>query len=199
MKRGCGGLVVVAAAAAARMSRSGGGGARFARTAVYTHRSSGSIVGGTGSRLGSARYFTRYIKSNEPEPGVETEFDVEDASEYKLPYVREWMKEEMWELHKGDPQRWTWNALSQKYKMAIERVRAIIILMEKRENHMKKNKVFKISSTWSSIWKMHLEGVHTPEAIAEAIGVEPAEVTTCIANMKEHELRQRLLDDMSEM
>ena len=85
---------------------------------------------------------------------VDTDVD-KDSSEVKVPYLAEKSKIEMYKRHKQDPVKWSISRLSQQYGATLDRTKAILFLMRKREEVMTKEKVLDIPAAWHEIYERY--------------------------------------------
>lgn len=99
---------------------------------------------------------------------VDTESTV-DPKEIKVPYMKEKHREEMWQLYKSNPEENTYSVLSQKYGSTLLRTKAILYLMQRREEVMNEIGASEHLTEWGPIWARHKE---VPELSAEQLGEE---------------------------
>ena len=103
----------------------------------------------------------------EPPHLVDTEADV-DPKQIKFPYLEDDVRLAIYKRHKENPEEWSISRLAQHYGATIDRVKAIIFLMRKREEVMVREKVADIPQVWHDVWKRHQDGLETAAAAAAA-------------------------------
>lgn len=99
----------------------------------------------------SLRLFGPY---KEPPHLVDTEATV-DARQIKLPYLTEQIKVEMYNRNKENPSEWPLSRLAQHYGTTLDRTKAVLFLMRRREEIMIQEKVAEIPTSWHEIWTRH--------------------------------------------
>lgn len=130
-----------------------------------------------------------------------------DPKTVKVAFLRDHVRLEMFELHKSNPTEWTEDALSKRYGASVTRVRAVLYLMQLREN--KRNELLGTTDgTVPSLWKTMYAAYeadkekYTPEVLFEEFCkgeitlnqspipvTSPADVKNIIQRVEEHMLR----------
>eukprot|EP01040_Poterioochromonas_malhamensis_P004319 gene4319-4631_t len=79
------------------------------------------------------------LDESDPDPDDEGADDEEwvDPKMVKVPILFEEQRQEMYALHVSNPERWTLEAISQKFGSSLDRTRAVILLMQLRYDLMK--------------------------------------------------------------
>ncbi len=79
------------------------------------------------------------LDETDPDPDDEGADDEEwvDPKMVKVPILFEEQRQEMYALHVSNPERWTLEAISQKFGSSLDRTRAVILLMQLRYDLMK--------------------------------------------------------------
>lgn len=108
---------------------------------------------------------------------VDTDVRSVPASQIRVPYLNEKLKQEMYGKHKQDPEEWTVNALSKQYGASMERTKAVLYLMRRREEFMKEKGVDNIPKEWYELYQKYQDlgdDASAPAAIAieEDVGGE---------------------------
>ena len=139
----------------------------------------------------SFRFYSRDTRRNEPERTVRSEFEPQEVEKIRIPYFRENTRAEIWNLHKENPEHWDYKRLAQKYGAAMERIRAVCMLMKNREDTMRADGVLDISDEWKSIWALHKEDhtTNTYDVIATELKLDVGTVSKCIQKMTQHEVK----------
>ncbi len=150
----------------------------------------------------------------EPADAVNDEYTT-DPSAVKTPYVPDNVRAEMYKLHKDDPVKWTEQALAQHYGASLYRVRAVLLLLKKREEKM--NILLgttdgSIPPNWNTLYQKYSEDMtkFTPEVLFEAFCGKDApadgpkfasvgEIKNIIERLTEHYHRQSDLDNYNNM
>lgn len=113
----------------------------------------------------------------EPGHAVDTSADV-SPKDVKVPYLSDNTRVEMYKRHKADPQQWSISKLSQHYGATLDRTKAVLFLMQKREELMVKEKVADIPPMWHEIFQRFSTPATAPPVAApatEAAPVTPAD------------------------
>jgi hypothetical protein len=124
-----------------------------------------------------------------------------DPAKVFVPVVPESMKADMYQKYKSNPSEWTLSKLSQNFGTSLERTKAILVLMERREEMKIANNVASIPQQWSDIYAKHKEAPETAtaDALAAEYSLEKAEVESILARMKEHSVRQANVDSSEQL
>ena len=85
---------------------------------------------------------------------VDTEVTI-SPKQVKVPYLSENVRQEMYRRHKKSPDEWPLSRLAQHYGASLERTKAVLILMRKREELMASENLLDIPEVWHEIWKRH--------------------------------------------
>ena len=137
--------------------------------------------------------FRQASSSGYRDPGwmVNDECDIEPDL-VKTPLFTDTVRQDLFKKFKNDPEIWTVPLLSQHFGCTIERVKAIIFLLQRREDLMRENNVLDIPALWNVLIEKHDEAplISTPEALAEEYELNVGEVKDILKRMTEH--RQRL-------
>ena len=104
----------------------------------------------------------------EPSYLVDTEVRTVSPSEIKVPYLSEKLKQEMYGKYKQNPEEWSVMALSKAYGSSIERTKAVLLLLERRESFKKERGILDMPSEWMEIHKKHEEYKNAPPPVVEA-------------------------------
>ena len=136
--------------------------------------------------------FRQASSSGYRDPGwmVNDECDIESEL-VKTPLFTEKVRLDLFKKFKDDPESWTVPLLSQHFGCTTERVKAIIFLLQRREDMMRENKVLDIPALWNVLIEKHDEAplISTPEALAEEFELNVDEVKDILKRMTEHRLR----------
>ena len=98
----------------------------------------------------------------EPSYLVDTDVRSVAPSEIKVPYFSEKLKQEMYAKYKQDPEQWNITALSKAYGTSMERTKAVLFLLEKREQLKKERGLLDIPDEWFEIHKKFEEYSNAP-------------------------------------
>lgn len=90
----------------------------------------------------------------EPPHMVDTEVTI-SPKQVKVPYLSENVRQELYRRHKKNPDEWPLSRLAQHYGASLERTKAVLILMRKREELMASENLLDIPEVWHEIWKRH--------------------------------------------
>lgn len=85
------------------------------------------------------------------------ENDYVDPNTIQFPYLDERKKQEIYLLHKTNPKDNTIISLSQKYKTSLDRMKAVIFLMQGREEYLNEHKLDNIPPIWSEMHNRVIE------------------------------------------
>ena len=137
--------------------------------------------------------FRPFSSSGYIDPGwmvVSEEPDV-DPSHIKIPVLTDLVRQEIFQKFKEDPETWTIPAIAAHYGCTHERAKAVVFLMQKREDLMRENNVSDIPAVWTAILDKHLADpvTVTAEVLAEEYELPVDEVTGIIKRMKMHTRR----------
>lgn len=125
-----------------------------------SHNSTSSSILSTTNGLGSYE---------EPEYAVTDDEDFNPAH-VKIAYLPDNIRIEMYNLHKSDMEKWDEVALSRKYAASITRVRAVLLLMQRREelrNRLLGTTDGSVPAHWKVVYARYCEDkeANTPEAL----------------------------------
>lgn len=84
---------------------------------------------------------------------VDTEVRSVAPSQIKVPYLSERLKQEMYGKHKQDSETWSVGALSKQYGTSMERTKAVLFLMRRREEFMKEKGFDIIPKDWYELYE----------------------------------------------
>jgi hypothetical protein len=108
-----------------------------------------------------------------------------------FPYFRDSMRADMWKKHKSDPEIWNIEKLSQHFGTTVERTKAILFLMRKREELMAKEGLLNPSEDLLLIWKKYYNDPinNTISELAKAHYMPEQEIEQFILKMQNHTSR----------
>ena len=86
---------------------------------------------------------------------VDTEVRTVHASQIKVPFLSEKLKQEMYSKHKQDGEEWNVTALSKQYGTSIERTKAVLYLLKRREDFMKEKGFDDIPKEWYDLYSRY--------------------------------------------
>lgn len=115
-----------------------------------------------------------------------------DPAAIKLPLLLEETKLEMYKKYKDDPINWSIEKLSNHYHTSLERTRAVIYLMQKRDEEISKVTKLPIGAdvpmVWLELYKFYDSTLPSPsnETLAQKFKIDIKEVPTILAAMTEH-------------
>lgn len=128
------------------------------------------------------------LRIEEPSPLVTVE-PIMNPAEVAVPYLREQQREDIYVSYKADPVTWSPAKLAEKYNASEMRIKAVIYLMQKREELMEKNKVINIPQDHQEIYEKSLNKENTIASIAEVHQKSEEEVKDIIARLTDHHQR----------
>lgn len=108
-----------------------------------------------------------------------------DPKDIQMSYLSEETRDEIWNLHKSNPEIWTESTLSEKYRATRERIKAVLYLRRTREEHMIANGVFVIHEEWHRIWH-------------DAISADGVAAIVELLEEEEEEEEDELLEELDE-
>ena len=82
--------------------------------------------------------------------------------EIKVPYFSEKLKLEMYSKYKQDPEQWSVTALSKAYGTSMERTKAVLLLLEQREQLKRERGLLDIPDDWFEMHKKFEEFTNAP-------------------------------------
>jgi len=135
------------------------------------------------------RYF-----SDEPDYMVKSDITA-DPKTIHVSFLRDNVRQEIYKLHKEDPKLWTVSKLAQKYGMTLERSKAVIYLMRKREDLMRDEKVLDIPSQWNEIYEKHQTdpNINTLTSLANEYSLSESSISDIITRLSTHYSRLNLV------
>ena len=139
--------------------------------------------------------------STEPEFLVEPDDAVMDPKDILVPYIVDAKRVEIYQKHKEDPVSWSVANIAQHYSMSLTRARAIVYLMQQREELMTERGVLTVPPLWQQLWDVHNEAPELPlETLAEEHEVPGGaeEAGRILAVMEDHHFRKVNLQDYNE-
>jgi hypothetical protein len=128
------------------------------------------------------------LRSDEPLPLVTVD-PIMNPAEIKVPYLQENQRKDIYQKYKEDPVAWSPAKLAEKYQASEMRVKAVIYLMQKREELMEKNQVTNIPPDHQEIYEKSLNKENTISSIAEVHQKSEDEVKDIIARLTDHHQR----------
>lgn len=149
-----------------------------------------SLVRGVTKRTPTFRQATTSSGYRDPGYMVNAETMI-DSDLIKVPLMTDKTRKDLFKKFKDDPEKWTIPALSNTFNCSVERVKAIIFLLQGREDLMIADGVFDIKNEWKlMVAKVEEDSVlNTPETLAEEYEMTPEEVKIILAKMKIHNQR----------
>lgn len=133
--------------------------------------------------------FRQFASSGYRDPGYMVAPEAEiDSDRVKVPLMTDATRKEMYKKHKDDPEKHTIPSLSNQYNCSVERVKAVIFLLRKREKMMFDLGVADIKSDWKIMTLKHQEDpeINTPQALSEEFEMTVDEINDILKKMKEH-------------
>lgn len=114
-----------------------------------------------------------------------------DPARIKIPVLTDIVRQEIYQKFKEDPEKWTIPEIANHYRCTHERAKAVIYLLQKREEMMKENNVMDIPAAWTVILEKHQAEplTNTVEALAEEFVLPVQEITDILKRMKMHKAR----------
>ncbi len=100
----------------------------------------------------------------EPSYLIDTDVRSVAPSEIKVPFFSEKLKQELYAKYKQDPEQWSVMALSKAYGTSIERTKAVLFLLEKREQFKKERGILDIPDEWFEVQKKFEKYTNAPPA-----------------------------------
>lgn len=147
-----------------------------------TQSSSSSILS-TANSLGSV--------NQEPEYAVTDDEDFNPA-QVKIAFLPDNIRIEMYNLHKSDPEKWNEVSLSRKYAASITRVRAVLMLMQRREelrNRLLGTTDGSVPLHWKVVYERYCEDkeTNTPEVLFQEFcaGAKPKKTKAAVTDSDE--------------
>ena len=131
----------------------------------------------------------QFSSSGYRDPGYMVNSEAEiDSDRIKIPLMTDATRREIYKKYRDDPERHSIPSLSNQYNCSVERVKAVIFLLELREKMMLDGGVSDIKSDWRIITQKNEEdpAVNTPQALAEEFEMTVDEINVILAKMKEH-------------
>jgi hypothetical protein len=112
---------------------------------------------------------------------VDTEVRTVHASQIKVPFLSEKLKQEMYSKHKQDGEEWNVTALSKKYGTSIERTKAVLYLLKRREEFMKEKGFDTIPKEWYDLYSRYKALGDDADKPAATTATEEATATAAAA------------------
>lgn len=134
--------------------------------------------------------------SKEPEYMVDTDTSI-DPKLVKITYLPDSVRMEMWKNHKENPDEWSILKLSQHYGTSLDRTKAVLFLMKRREDFISVDinilkKYEKSEEMWNK--KLNEPEKYTHAVLAEEYGLSVKEVDEIMFTVKQRNSRQENLD-----
>lgn len=141
------------------------------------------------------RFASSYL-TGEPPRGVS---DDDEASRKDLvfAFLPDSVRQELYQLHKSDPSKWTYPALAEKFNMTINRAKGIIVMMGMREKKMEELGVLNPDPVEAEIYEKHTRNAaeSTVEVLMEEYGKTKEEVEDILRRYEDHNIRMTNLND----
>ena len=117
-----------------------------------------------------SRHFSSKTPGGYREPSYLVDTDVRSVApnEIKVPYFSEKLKLEMYSKYKQDPEQWSVTALSKAYGTSMERTKAVLLLLEQREQLKKERGLLDMPDEWFEIHKKFEEFTNSPTPTSPA-------------------------------
>lgn len=115
-----------------------------------------------------------------------------DPSLVKIPLLLEETKVEMYKKHKHDPINWSIDKLSNHYRTSLERTRAVIFLMQKRDEEIAKITKLPVGTDvpkeWLELYQYYDSTIPSPsnDDLAKKFSIDINKVPVILAAMVEH-------------
>lgn len=130
------------------------------------------------------------LSSKEPEYMVVSEDHRMDPKEIRISFLREKTKQEFYKLHKDNPEMPV-SKLAEKFGMSIQRAKAVILLMRKREDMMRAEGVLNPHDQWIEVYSKYTSDkvVNSVSALSAEYNLPEGEIQNIIDRMGRHEER----------
>jgi len=115
-----------------------------------------------------------------------------DPASIKLPILLEETKIEMYKKYKHDPINWSIEKLSNHYHTSLERTRAVIYLMQKRDEEISKITKLpagtEVPKEWLELYQFYESTLPSPshETLSQKFNIDIVKIPTILAAMTEH-------------
>ena len=133
----------------------------------------------------------------EPEYMVSTDPTV-DPKVIKVPILTDVVRADIFAKFKVDPNnQWTVSKLAQNFNCSADRIKAVIFLMQKREDMQRDSGVLDIPQVWKNVHEKHLSDpvANTSESLAAEFSLSVEEVGSILTRMDAHHRRQQNADE----
>ena len=132
----------------------------------------------------------------EPSFMVSTEPTV-DPRAVKIPVLSDATRAQIYSKFKADPAEWTAAKLAQNYNCSVDRVKAVIFLMQKRETVQKEAGVLSIPQTSKAVYDKHVADptTNTVDALAAEFSLPVPEIEAILGQLRVHYRRKKDVDD----
>ena len=133
----------------------------------------------------------------EPDYMVSTDPTV-DPKVIKVPILTDSVRADIFAKFKLDPNnQWTVSKLAQNFNCSADRIKAVIFLMQKREDMQRAAGVLDIPQVWKNVHEKRLSDpvANTPESLAAEFSMSVEEVGSILARMDAHHRRQQNADE----
>jgi hypothetical protein len=121
-----------------------------------------------------------------------------DPRVIKVPILSDSTRSQIFAKFKQDPKEWTVAKLAQSFNCSAERIKAVIFLMQTREDMQKEAGVESISQQWKDVYAKHVVDPSKPvpaEALAEEFSLPVEEVGNILKRLGAHYRRQKNAED----
>ena len=133
----------------------------------------------------------------EPEYMVSTDPTV-DPKVIKVPILTDSVRADIFAKFKLDPNnQWTVSKLAQTFNCSADRIKAVIFLMQKREDMQRAAGVLDIPQVWKNVHEKRLSDpvANTAESLAAEFSLTVEEVGNILTRMDAHHRRQQNADE----
>ena len=132
----------------------------------------------------------------EPSYMVSTEPTV-DPRAVKVPVLSDATRAQIFSKFKSDPAEWTVAKLAQSYNCSIDRIKAVIFLMQKRETMQKDAGVLQVPQVWKAVYDKHLldPAANTVDALSAEFSLPAPEIEAILLKLRLHHRRKKNMDD----
>ena len=121
-----------------------------------------------------------------------------DPKVIKVPILTDSVRADIFAKFKLDPNnQWTVSKLAQNFNCSADRIKAVIFLMQKREDMQRAAGVLDIPQVWKNVHEKRLSDpvANTPESLAAEFSMSVEEVGSILARMDAHHRRQQNADE----
>ena len=121
-----------------------------------------------------------------------------DPKVIKVPILTDTVRADIFAKFKLDPNnQWTVSKLAQKFNCSADRIKAVIFLMQKREDMQREAGVLDIPQVWKNVYEKRQSDpvANTPESLAAEFSLSVDEVGSILARLDAHHRRQQNADE----